>query len=131
MAVPRPSIVLLAAYWIALAAATHYPTVPLPQEVTARDKVIHFAAFAVLAFLFWRALAPHRARSVWIAAAVLIPYAAVDEYTQRFVGRYTDLADWIANVAGIVCVLAIVEVRRRRATAATRNESPSAETPSS
>lgn len=122
---------LLVAYWIALVAATHYPSVPLPEQVSARDKVIHFAAFGALAFLLWQVLAPHRTRSVWIAAAVLIPYAAVDEYTQRFVGRYVDFADWIANVAGIVCVLVVVEVRRRRATGATRTGSRSSGTPSS
>jgi len=109
--------IALPAYWIALLAATHYPRVPIPGELPNSDKAIHFVAFGSLAFLFWRFLAARTrhltAASVWIAAAVLIPYAALDEYTQQFVGRYTDLADWAANLAGIVCVLTALEARRR------------------
>ncbi len=109
--------VALPVYWIALFAATHYPRVPVPGEIPQSDKAIHFAAFGVLAWLCWRLLAararPPTAATVWIAAAVLVAYATLDEYTQQFVGRYTDLADWIANVAGVVGVLAVLELRRR------------------
>ena len=111
--------IALPIYWIVLLAATHYPRVPMPGEIPQSDKVLHFAAFGLLAFLLWRFMAarprPLTAASVWIAAAVLVPYAALDEYTQQFVGRYTDLADAIADVAGILCVLAVLEVRRRLA----------------
>ena len=107
----------LPVYWIALAAATHYPRVQIPGELPSSDKILHFSAFAILAFLMWQVLAsrarPLTSASVWIAAAILIPYAAIDEYTQQFVGRYTELADWIANAAGIICVLSILEIRRR------------------
>lgn len=114
--------VALPVYWIALFAATHYPRVPVPDELPQSDKAIHLAAFGLLALLCWRFLAararPPTAASVWIAASVLIPYATLDEYTQQFVGRYTDLADWAANVAGIVGVLAVLELRRRSARSA-------------
>ena len=107
----------LPVYWIALAAATHYPRVQIPGELPSSDKILHFSAFAILAFLLWQVLAsrarPLTAATVWIAAAILIPYAAIDEYTQQFVGRYTELADWVANAAGIICVLAVLEIRRR------------------
>jgi VanZ family protein len=109
--------VALPAYWIALFAATHYPRVPVPGELPHSDKALHFAAFGLLALLLWRRLAardrPLTARSVWIAALVLGAYATLDEYTQQFVGRYSDLADWAANLAGIACVLAALELRRR------------------
>jgi VanZ family protein len=107
--------VALPVYWVAVVAATHYPRVQIPGEIPKSDKLVHFAAFGMLALLFWRLLAARglTARSVWLAAAVLIPYATIDEYTQQFVGRHTELADWIANIAGIVTVLAPLEIRRR------------------
>ncbi|HSK00750.1 MAG TPA: VanZ family protein [Kofleriaceae bacterium] len=109
--------VALPVYWLALFAATHYPRVRVPGEIPQSDKAVHFAAFGLLAWLFWRLLAararPLTAASVWIAAAVLAAYATLDEYTQQFVGRHTDLADWIANLAGILGVLAVLELRRR------------------
>ena len=103
--------IALPVYWVALVAATHYPRVRIPGELPSGDKIIHFAAFAILALLVWQVLA----RRTWLAAAILIPYAAVDEYTQQFVGRYTELADWVANTAGIVCMLAVLEIRQRTA----------------
>ncbi len=109
--------IALPVYWIALLAATHYPRVRIPGELPSSDKVVHFVAFGVLAALFWRFLAarprPVTAATVWIAALVLVLYATLDEYTQQFVGRYTDLADWVADLAGILCVLAALEIRRR------------------
>lgn len=112
--------IALPVYWIALIVATHYPRVRLPDEIPASDKVAHALAFGGLALLFWLFLKSRRpltSASVWIAAAVLIPYAALDEYLQQFVGRQTDLADWFADVAGIAVVLIALELRRR-ATAA-------------
>lgn len=112
--------IALPVYWLALIVATHYPQVRLPDEIPQSDKIVHATAFGVLALLFWMFLKSRRplnAASVWIAALVLIPYAALDEYLQQFVGRQTDLADWFADVAGIAVVLIALELRRR-ATAA-------------
>ena len=109
--------IALPVYWIALFAATHYPRVRIPGEIPQSDKAVHFAAFGLLALLFWLFLAARRrplsAASVWGAGAVLVAYAALDEGTQHLFGRYTDLADWVANAAGILCVLAALELRRR------------------
>jgi VanZ family protein len=119
----RWPFVVLPVYWVALATLTHYPRVQIPGEVPDGDKLAHFGAFGLLAFLFWQMLAARRplsAASVWIAASILIPYATIDEYTQQFVGRYTDVADWVANVAGIACVLLALEVRRRVRACSTR-----------
>ncbi|HWO25717.1 MAG TPA: hypothetical protein VNO30_43560 [Kofleriaceae bacterium] len=46
--------VALPAYWLLLLVATHYPRVQIPGEVTHSDKLVHFAAFGVLAFLYWQ-----------------------------------------------------------------------------
>jgi VanZ family protein len=110
--------IALPGYWLALFTATHYPRVRVPGVIPQSDKAIHFAAFGLLAFLLWQLLAararPLTAGSVWVAAAVLVVYATLDEATQQLVGRHTDLADWIANLAGILGVLAVLELRRRR-----------------
>lgn len=113
--------VALPLYWIALFASTHYPTVQLPDQVPSNDKIIHFTAFGVLAALVWLFLRARArgatAKTAWLAALALVPYATLDEYTQQFVGRDTDIADWIANISGITCALVICELVRRRAVA--------------
>lgn len=106
----------LPTYWVLLFVATHYPRVPLPREVPSSDKIVHFTAFGLLALLWWRfvrARRPLGPRFVWASAGVLIAYAAFDEYVQQFFGRYTDLLDFVANTAGIVTVLAALELHRR------------------
>lgn len=112
----RAALAALPAYWVLLFISTHYPRVSIPGEIPQSDKLVHFTAFGLLAFLYWRfarALRPPGARSVWVSGVVLIAYAALDEYLQQFFGRFTDLMDFLANTAGIVTVLAALEVRRR------------------
>jgi VanZ family protein len=109
--------IALPIYWAILAFATHYPTVHIPTNISHRDKGIHFAAFAVLAYLYWRFFEARRSlgpRFVWTAALVLLVYAAADEYLQQFVGRNTELLDYVANAAGILVALTVLELRRRR-----------------
>jgi len=109
--------VALPAYWIVLFIATHAPAVRIPGEIPHSDKLVHFGAFGFLAFLVWRFAQAWRSigdRFVWGAGAGLIAYAAFDEYLQQFVGRFTDLADFGANTAGIVSVLTVLELVRRR-----------------
>ena len=113
----RAALVALPAYWVLLFVATHYPRVPIPGEIPHGDKLVHFTAFGLLAFLYWRlAKAVGRAGKhfVWYTAALLIAYAALDEYLQQFFGRYTDVMDFAANTAGIVAVLVALELYRRR-----------------
>lgn len=106
-------LVALPLYWAALFVATHYPRVRIPGEIPHSDKLIHFSAFGLLAFLFWRALRPRDGRFVWLALPALVGYAGLDEWLQQFVGRHTDLMDFIANTAGIVAVLGVLETHRR------------------
>jgi VanZ family protein len=66
-------------------------------------KLIHFGAYALLCFLWWRALAsvtsPGRAA---LAALILSSvYAVTDEYHQSFVdGRSGNALDWAIDAAG-------------------------------
>lgn len=109
----------LPAYWIFLFMATHLPKLRLGMPgLPWVDKVAHFGAFALLAFLFWRCAeagrTPLSGRFVWFAGAVLLPYAALDEYLQGPVGRGVELLDFAANAAGVVSVLTVMEWRRRK-----------------
>lgn len=113
----RAALFALPTYWIALFIATHYPRVPIPGQIPHSDKLLHFTAFGLLAFLVWRfakVLRPIGARFVWAIGVVLIAYAALDEYLQQFVGRFTELMDFVANASGIIVVLTTLEVLRRR-----------------
>lgn len=101
--------IALVGYWGLLFFATHYPRVAIPGEIPNSDKLVHFGAFGGLAFLFWVAVRPR----LWVAAAILIPYAGLDEWLQQFTGRFTDLMDFVANTIGIVVVLGALALHRR------------------
>ncbi len=113
----------LPAYWIFLFSATHFPRLELTGPIPKSDKLHHMLAYGLLAFLFWRfAQVFHRPlspRFVWLAGILLVSYAAADEYLQGFVNRGPDVFDWLADVAGIVLVLGLLEWYRRRQPRAT------------
>lgn len=107
----------LPAYWIFLAVVTHLPKLKLPaQAPPLADKYIHAAAYAVLAWLAWQCAATYKTRySPWFVVklgVVLSGYAALDELTQPLVNRSGDWVDWIFDVAGVVAVLTVMELRR-------------------
>lgn len=107
----------LPAYWMFLFCVTHFPQLALGDAIPASDKTAHLVAFALLAFLFWRFAETFRHPLphgfVWMAALCLLLYAGVDEYLQRFVGRYASLHDFLFNAIGVLVVLALLEWRRR------------------
>jgi VanZ family protein len=110
---------VLPAYGIFLFCLTHFPNLEVDVPIRAPDKLAHVGAFGLLAFLFWRFAQtlwyPLSNRFVLAAAGCLAAYAALDEYLQGFVGRSTDLVDWLCDVGGIAVVLGLLEWRRRRA----------------
>ncbi len=113
----RLALVALPLYWLALFIATHYPRLRLPDEIPQSDKIAHVTAFALLTLLVWafaQARHPIGPRFAWISALGLVAYAALDEWLQQFVGRYTDIADFFANASGIATVSIVLEVLRRR-----------------
>lgn len=108
----------LPAYWIFLFCLLHFPALRVDLPVRLSDKLAHVVAFALLTFLFWRFVEtlhrPLSGRFVWYAALWLGAYASLDEWLQQFVGRETDLADWLCNLTGVALVLVVLEHRRRR-----------------
>jgi VanZ family protein len=70
-------------------------------------KLIHFAEYALLTFLWWRALATVTTpgRAALIALLLSSGYAATDEYHQTFVeGRHGSPIDWAIDSAGAAVV---------------------------
>jgi VanZ family protein len=93
----------LAGYWSLIFVGTHIPKPPV-IHVQHADKLVHFAAFAILASLFTAVFSRQRLgiRDIAIGLFCLI-YAGVDELTQIPVGRTADVYDWLADCLGIVC----------------------------
>jgi VanZ family protein len=82
-------------------------------------KVLHFAEYALLCFLCWRALEPstNPRRAVLLAFVLASAYAVTDEYHQSFVeGRHGTPVDWLIDSAGAAA--AALWLRTRTLTAA-------------
>jgi VanZ family protein len=81
-------------------------------------KLIHFGEYALLCFLWWRALAsvttPRRA--ALLAFLIASSYAATDELHQTFVeGRHGNPLDWLIDSAGAALVALRLGTRERSA----------------
>jgi VanZ family protein len=81
-------------------------------------KLIHFAEYALLCFLWWRPLAtvtnPRRA-ALW-AFLIASGYAITDEFHQSFVdGRHGNALDWLIDSAGAAAVALKLSARSRSA----------------
>ena len=77
-------------------------------------KLVHFAEYALLAFLWARALRTRMEarRAALVALVVTSLYAATDEYHQTFVeGRHGSPLDWAVDTAGAATVT--MRLRRR------------------
>jgi VanZ family protein len=97
--------VLSIGYWLAIFVATHWPSAGVPDAVSHNDKLAHFAAYAGLACLLatFLLIARREWRIARVAAVVLLVaavYGILDETTQTLVGRTSDIADWLADMAG-------------------------------
>jgi VanZ family protein len=91
---------LLPIYWFILFVLTH---VPIPQQLHQSDKVAHFTAYMVLSGLVSIFLGLRWGTSLAIPVVAILAsalYGALDEYTQQFVNRSTDVVDWVADVLG-------------------------------
>ena len=103
-----------------LSAQPDLPGPPSPWLVDLLANVAHFVLYAVLAFLWWRALTGGRRTETLIlgltfVAAVL--YGLSDEYHQSFVpGRDPSLKDLFVDAVGAATVLGLIWWRSFRNT---------------
>ena len=81
-------------------------------------KFVHASEYALLCFLWWRALrtVTDRVAALAPAWAIAVVYAATDEYHQRFVtGRHSTWVDVAIDAMGAaVFALLMLRVLRRR-----------------
>lgn len=84
------------------------------------DKLLHFLQYAVLGYLVARGWGPgrtvgNRPTGSWLPAAILVLFAAVDEFHQHWIpGRSVEFWDWVADAAGVVVSYALaVRINRR------------------
>ncbi|MCA9264407.1 MAG: VanZ family protein [Planctomycetales bacterium] len=101
----RALTILFFAYWSFLYIGTHLPEEAVRGPAFQADKLIHVAAYGILAWLaigFCRIRGPVTSRRVTRWFLILAGFSIFDELTQMAVpGRYADPADFFADLVGI------------------------------
>ena len=107
---------ILVTYWVALFIATSLPDYDIPK-INVNDKVEHFIAYFILAFMLSVVLLAHKKiiifkNRIFIAVLVIVgAYASIDELHQLFIpGRSCDLLDWIADFSSACFAVLIVYI---------------------
>jgi VanZ family protein len=91
---------------------------PLPETIPYGDKIVHFIEYAILSFLFSRALILDRTnvdgrRLRFLAIILTAIYGVTDEFHQSFTpGRSSDFIDLVFNCLGAVASQAYLEVKK-------------------
>ncbi len=94
-------------YYTALMVLTHIPQERMVADlgVFNLDKLLHVGAYLVLTFLLTKVCVPSMGlQGLYIVPLVLV-LAALDEWTQAYVGRTCSLADYAADCVGMALVL--------------------------
>lgn len=87
---------------------THICIDQAPYLPSQSDKVMHFAAYAVLAFLFFRMNNGYDIKTVYLPSVILYVLALIDEVWQGFlICRNCSFFDFIADSLGIFFVSVI------------------------
>ena len=107
---PRTAWSALCLYWVSLQLALHWPlNWPPGRRRFPWDKVFHFSAYALLAFLLSMALSASwplttrpfaRSRRVLFVVAVVFFAGMIDELTQPLTNRDCDWRDLVADTLG-------------------------------
>ena len=108
----RLILVLCLIVWVAALIATHAPANRLPR-VGVSDKVLHAVGYFILTGVFWLTLQVHGVAGAKRIACIffaMLAYAAIDEMTQPLVGRDNSIYDWLADVAGTIAALTLLEL---------------------
>jgi len=99
----RLASICLSLYWLAIFVGTHLPG-GLSPRMYLNDKVIHFGAYAGLAFLLAWAIPTRKDRMllhILITLMVVVSYGCFDEISQKFVpGRNCSFGDLLADMLG-------------------------------
>jgi hypothetical protein len=109
-------IAALVLYWPLIFLMAHMPNVPawiLRTQMS--DKALHYLGYLMLVYLWWFSIFPSQrpsffSRSLWFTIAMMLVYAASDEWLQRFTHRTPDILDLAADMAGVATGLLIFGV---------------------
>jgi len=107
---------VLAVYWVALFVGTHVPIPPDVVQLAGSDKMLHFGAYLGLSLLIAFCVRPKGWNYLWVLLG-LAAYGAIDELLQIPVRRTADVADWLADVAGVAVGLGVYAASRAAWTA--------------
>jgi len=104
------TIIFLLFYWPSLFILAHIHIPLFVHRAGVSDKSLHFLAYLVLVFLLWFAIGPDRKvnwrrAAVWWILLVVVWYGAFDEWLQASVDRSSDVADFLADLAGTLAGL--------------------------
>jgi hypothetical protein len=116
-------IAALVLYWPFIFLLAHVPQVPrwiLRTQMS--DKTLHYLGYLLLVFLWWFAAFPSKrpsffSRPLWFTVAMMLVYAAADEWLQRFTHRTPDIYDFFADMVGVLTGLVIFAIAGLRLSA--------------
>jgi hypothetical protein len=113
--------VMLAIYWVGILLATHIPVPKWTRNMGMSDKTMHATAYMLLVFLLWFSVsfdvkANWRRLKPWLVLAAALFYGIIDEFSQRLVGRSTDVLDFASDIGGIAAAMLTVSFLAGRRT---------------
>ena len=109
-------VAALVLYWPVIFLLAHMPNVPgwiLRTQMS--DKALHYLGYLLLVFFWWFSIFPSRrptlfSKPTWFTIAMMLVYAATDEWLQRFTHRLPDIMDFAADMLGVLTGLVIFGV---------------------
>jgi VanZ family protein len=106
-------LVIFILMWIGAFTATHIPASYIPGPIAQLgDFSLHEIGFMGLSSWFILTLAAFGVEPpirILLVMVVMLNYAAVDEYTQQFFGRSTELKDWLTDATATAAALILWE----------------------
>lgn len=104
---------ILILMWTGAFAATHIPARYIPSQIAGLgDIVLHGIGFLGLSswlILTMAAFGVKPVKRILFVLLVMMIYGALDEYTQQFFGRSTELKDWLTDTTATVVSLILWE----------------------
>ncbi len=112
------AIIPLLLYWPAIFILTHMSPRTVSRWVyrfRLSDKMMHFLAYFVLAFLLWFVISPEkkvrlRRATTWWVLLIVAVYGVIDEVLQHYVSRSPDVFDFLADLAGAASALIVLAI---------------------
>lgn len=96
--------VLTLLYGLLILGLSSIPSTSFPDlSIWTMDKLIHFAEYSILGFLFLMGFPVKKGNFIAILFLSGIAFGAFDEYYQSYIpGREMDFKDWLADSIGFI-----------------------------